>query len=342
MFNVNEILVTGGAGYIGSHAVVELIEQGFRPILLDNFSNSSDEVLNRIESITNVKPMCYDVDIRDYESLKQIFDKHSFDAVIHFAGLKAVGESVKQPIEYYQNNVQGSLVLFQVMQECECLKLVFSSSATVYGDPDQVPIDESSELKATNPYGQSKLMIENILRDIHVANPTWQISILRYFNPVAAHKSGLIGDSPNGVPNNLMPYVAQVSVGKLSHLVIFGDDYPTGDGTGVRDYIHVVDLAKAHLSALNALCPSHGCRAYNVGTGQGYSVLEVVKAYEKASGQKIPYVIEARRAGDIAECYAKTVLCQEHLSWRAEYTLEEMMADHWRWQINNPNGYKSS
>ena len=337
---MNEILVTGGAGYIGSHSVVELIEQGYQPVLLDNFSNSSSEVLNRIEAITGSKPKCYEVDIRDYESLKTVFEKHCFAAVIHFAGLKAVGESVTEPVRYYQNNVQGSLNLFQLMQEYQCHKLVFSSSATVYGDPDCVPIDESSTLQATNPYGQSKLMIENILRDISVSNADWQISILRYFNPVAAHPSGLIGDNPNGVPNNLMPFIAQVAVGKLDCLAIFGDDYPTPDGTGVRDYIHVVDLAKAHLCALNVLDLSHGCKAYNIGTGRGYSVLEMVRAFESASGQAIPYKIEARRSGDIATCYAKVNYSHEQLSWKAACTLEDMMVDHWRWQSNNPDGYQ--
>ena len=335
---MNEILVTGGAGYIGSHTVVELFEQGYKPVLVDNFSNSSSEVLNRIETITGSKPQCYDVDIRDYESLKKIFEKHCFDAVIHFAGLKAVGESVKEPIRYYQNNVQGSLALFQLMEENQCYKLVFSSSATVYGDPEQVPIDESATLQATNPYGQTKLMIENILRDTSFANSDWQVSILRYFNPVAAHSSGLIGDNPNGVPNNLMPFIAQVAVGKLERLAIFGDDYPTPDGTGVRDYIHVVDLANAHLSALNALNSSHGCKEYNIGTGKGYSVLEMVRAFEKASGQTIPYEIQARRSGDIAECYAKIDYSRERLFWKAKYTLERMMEDHWRWQSNNPDG----
>lgn len=338
---MNEILVTGGAGYIGSHAVVELIEQGYQPILLDNFSNSSVEVLNRIEAITGSKPKCYDTDIRDYDSLKKLFEKYCFDAVIHFAGLKAVGESVTEPVRYYQNNVQGSLTLFQLMQEHQCHKLVFSSSATVYGDPEQVPIDESSVLQATNPYGQSKLMIENILRDISIANPDWQISILRYFNPVAAHPSGLIGENPNGIPNNLMPFIAQVAVGKLDSLAIFGDDYLTPDGTGVRDYIHVVDLANAHISALSSLNSSHGCKAYNIGTGRGYSVLEMVRAFEKASGKSIPYTIEARRSGDIGECYARTDYSRKNLSWHAKYTLEQMMDDHWRWQSKNPNGYDS-
>jgi len=336
---MNEILVTGGAGYIGSHSVVELIEQGFQPVLLDNFSNSSSEVLNRIEAITGSKPKCYDADIRNYESLKAIFEKHCFDAVIHFAGLKAVGESVAEPVRYYQNNVQGSLTLLQLMDEYQCYKLVFSSSATVYGEPEFVPIDESAALRTTNPYGQSKLMIENILRDLSVSSAGWQISILRYFNPVAAHSSGLIGENPNGIPNNLMPFIAQVAVGKLDHLAIFGDDYPTPDGTGVRDYIHVVDLAKAHLCALNALGPSHGCKAYNIGTGRGYSVLEILRAFEKVSGQSIPYKIEARRSGDIAQCYANVNYSKEYLSWKAVCTLDDMMKDHWRWQSNNPDGY---
>ena len=336
---MKQILVTGGAGYIGSHTVVQFIEQGYFPVIVDNFSNSSNKVVSRIEQITGVLPAYYDVDIRDRDSLKTIFQEYDFDAVIHFAGLKAVGESVKQPLRYYANNVQGSLALFQTMQEFACHKLVFSSSATVYGDPEHVPIDESSTLQTTNPYGQSKLMIENILRDLSLSDAQWQISILRYFNPVAAHSSGLIGENPNGIPNNLMPYIAQVAVGKLQCLSIFGDDYSTPDGTGIRDYIHVVDLANAHLCALTALNQGHGCQAYNIGTGRGYSVLEMVKAFEKASGKHIPFEIKARRDGDIARCYAKTDFSRRKLSWQAQYGLDEMMVDQWRWQSNNPDGY---
>ncbi len=336
---MREILVTGGAGYIGSHTVIELIENGFTPILLDNFSNSSRKVTERIEQISGVRPECYNVDITDRKALQTVFEKHNFEAVVHFAGLKAVGESVSEPLRYYRNNVQGSLELFKVMTQFDCFKLVFSSSATVYGDPEFVPISENAKLNATNPYGQSKLMIESVLRDLAVSNSAWQISILRYFNPVAAHESGLIGDNPNGIPNNLMPYIAQVAIGRLDKLAVFGDDYSTPDGTGVRDYIHVVDLAYAHLCALNALDALHGCQAYNIGTGNGYSVLEMIKAFEKASGKKIPYEIQARRSGDIAACYAKPSLSKECLGWVAEYGLEKMMEDHWRWQSNNPDGY---
>ena len=336
---MSNILITGGAGYIGSHTVVELIEQGFTPIIVDNFLNSSSKVLDRIETITGIRPQLYDCDICDVAQLRTVFEQHNFDSVIHFAGLKAVGESVEQPLRYYQNNVHGSLVLFQVMEEFNCFKLVFSSSATVYGDPACVPIDETFPLQATNPYGQSKLMIENILRDLSASSSDWQISILRYFNPVAAHSSGLIGDNPNGIPNNLMPFIAQVAVGKLDKLNVFGNDYPTPDGTGVRDYIHVVDLANAHICALSALSNSHGCQAYNIGTGRGYSVFEMINAFEKASGQSITYVVQDRRAGDIAQCYANTDLSHDRLGWSAQYELETMMLDHWRWQSKNPNGY---
>ena len=335
---MKKVLVTGGAGYIGSHTVVLLIEQGYTPIIYDNFINSSAEVLSRIQTITGVKPICVNGDICDANALGALFSEHQFEAVIHFAGLKAVAESVTQPTRYYHNNVSGSLELFRTMEKFECRRIVFSSSATVYGDPASVPISEDFPLSATNPYGQSKLMVENILRDLAIAN-TWQISILRYFNPVAAHPSGLIGEDPNGVPNNLMPFVAQVAVGKQSVLSVFGNDYNTVDGTGVRDYIHVMDLASAHLKALLALTHDHGCRAYNIGTGVGYSVLQMVAAFERASGKEIAYKIQPRRAGDIAECYALADLSREHLAWQSEYDLERMMADHWRWQSNNPNGY---
>jgi len=336
---MKKVLVTGGAGYIGSHAVVSLIEQGYEPILLDNYYNSSSEVLNRIEIITGTRPYCSEIDICDINSVRSLFKQHDFESVIHFAGLKAVNESVEKPILYYQNNVSGALVLLQVMSEFQCYKLVFSSSATVYGDPASVPISEDFPLSATNPYGQSKLMIENMLRDLSVSSRDWQISILRYFNPVAAHASGLIGDNPSGIPNNLMPYIAQVAVGKRDKLTVFGDDYPTVDGTGVRDYIHVVDLANAHIKALAALNPEHGCEAYNIGTGQGYSVLEMVKAFELASGCSVPYVVENRRAGDVAECYALPDFSLKVLDWVAEYDLNKMMEDHWRWQFKNPDGY---
>jgi len=336
---MKKVLVTGGTGYIGSHTVVGLIEEGYTPVILDNFINSSPEVIARIEAITGTKLDFVKGDICNKADVETVFSTHEFDAVIHFAGLKAVGESVEQPLRYYQNNVYGTLVLLQVMEQFGCQRLVFSSSATVYGDPVTVPISEDFPLSATNPYGQSKLMIENILRDLYQANSAWQISILRYFNPVAAHPSGLIGDDPNGIPNNLMPFVAQVAVGKRAELSVFGDDYDTIDGTGVRDYIHVMDLANAHLKALTALNSGHGCIAYNVGTGQGYSVLEMISAFEKASGRKVPYKIEARRVGDIAECFALPSLSREKLGWEAKYGLDRMMQDHWRWQFNNPDGY---
>ena len=340
---MHNVLVTGGAGYIGSHTVLALIEQGFMPVIYDNLSNSNVEVLNRIAQISGVKPKFIEGDIRDQGKLNAVFTEYSFDAVIHFAGLKAVGESAAQPLRYYQNNVAGTLALLEVMEANNVLNLVFSSSATVYGEPNKMPITEEFPLSTTNPYGQTKLVIENILRDLNKANPAWQISLLRYFNPVAAHASGLMGEHPNGVPNNLMPYIAQVAVGKLDELSIFGDDYPTADGTGVRDYIHVVDLANAHIKALQALSKgvSHGCQAYNIGTGMGYSVLQMVHAFERASGQTIKYQIKPRRAGDIATCYADTSKSSTQLGWRAEHDLDQMMQDGWRWQSNNPNGYES-
>jgi len=336
---MKKILVTGGAGYIGSHTVICLIEQGYTPVIFDSFVNSSVEVVSRVKAITGVNVECVEGDLCFKDDLFALFKAHKFEAVIHFAGLKAVGESVEQPLIYYQNNVSGSLTLLSVMAEFNCHKLVFSSSATVYGDPESVPISEDFPLSATSPYGQSKLMIENILRDLYLSNNDWQISILRYFNPVAAHPSGLIGDNPNGIPNNLMPYVAQVAVGKLKKLSVFGDDYDTPDGTGVRDYIHVMDLSNAHIKALQALSSDHGCQAFNIGTGQGYSVLEMIKAFEEASGRTIPYDIKARRAGDVAKCYALPSLSRERLNWNAVLGLDEMMRDHWRWQVNNPDGY---
>lgn len=334
-----DILVTGGAGYIGSHTVVQLLETGSNVVVLDNLCNANPEVFNRIETITGKRPIFIQGDIRDSEVLNQIFTDYKIDAVIHFAGLKAVGESVAKPVLYYQNNVEGSVNLFDAMQKHSCKKVVFSSSATVYGDPASVPIDESFPLSATNPYGRSKLMIEDILRDIAISDPEWQISILRYFNPVGSHESGLIGEDPNGIPNNLMPYVAQVASGKLEQLAVFGNDYPTHDGTGVRDYIHVVDLANGHLRALEALSPSHGCIAYNLGTGIGYSVLDVVNTFQDVSGQKVPYQISLRRAGDIAECYANPAFSKQSLNWEATHNLKEMIRDHWNWQKNNSQGY---
>jgi UDP-glucose 4-epimerase len=336
----NKILVTGGAGYIGSHTVVSLVEQGFNVVVLDNFCNSQAESIRRVEQITGVSIDIVKADVRDQNALKAAFERHSFEAVIHFAGLKAVGESVEQPLRYYQSNVSGALQLLQVMNDFGCKKFVFSSSATVYGNPSTVPITESFPLSTTNPYGQSKLMVENVLRDLSSSDADWQISILRYFNPVAAHPSGLIGEDPNGVPNNLMPYISQVGVGRLECLSVFGDDYNTPDGTGVRDYIHVVDLANAHIKALEVLSSEHGCQCYNIGTGQGYSVLEMVKAFEGASGQSIKYKIMPRRAGDIASCYADIRKSAKNLGWTAEHGLDEMMRDSWRWQSRNPNGYQ--
>lgn len=332
-------LVTGGAGYIGSHTVVQLLEAGHEVVILDNFSNCCSRVVDRLEQITGQSIVVEEGDIRDALTLAQIFQKHQIEAVVHFAGLKAVGESVAKPELYYSNNVVGTLELLKAMSEHGCYKLVFSSSATVYGDPASVPIMENFPLFATNPYGQSKLMVEHILRDFQIANSEWQISILRYFNPVAAHSSGLIGEDPSGIPNNLLPYIAQVAVGRREALVVHGDDYTTPDGTGVRDYIHVVDLADAHLAALNALTPEHGCREYNIGTGRGHSVLEMVRAFEQASGQQIAYQIGPRRPGDIAECFANADRAKNELGWVAKADVAQMMLDHWRWQSNNPNGY---
>lgn len=335
----NPVLVTGGAGYIGSHTVVELLAAGHEVVILDNFTNSSELVIPRIEKIAAKQVIVERADICDAAAMNAIFQRYDFDAVVHFAGLKAVGESVDQPLRYYHNNVVGTLLLLQTMAAHRCTRLVFSSSATVYGDPATVPIKEDFPLSATNPYGGSKLMIENMLRDLYVADPTWQISILRYFNPVAAHPSGLIGEDPLGVPNNLMPYIAQVAVGRRDELTVHGNDYPTPDGTGVRDYIHVVDLAQAHLAALASLSERHGCVEYNIGTGRGYSVLEMIDAFQAASGQSIAYQIGPRRAGDIASCYANVDFASDKLGWRAAAGLQEIMQDHWRWQSQNPQGY---
>lgn len=343
MNNLSEnshVLVTGGAGYIGSHTVVELLANNQSVTIIDNLCNSSINVLDRVQELSRKRLEFVKGDIRDKQFLEAVFAARRVDAVVHFAGLKAVGESVERPLSYYQNNVAGSLNLFEVMATVGCEKLVFSSSATVYGDPASVPITEDFPLSATNPYGQTKLMIEEILRDLYQSNPSWQISILRYFNPVAAHPSGLIGEDPNGIPNNLMPYIAQVGVGRRSELTIHGNDYSTADGTGVRDYIHVVDLANAHLAALNALNKDHGCQAYNIGTGRGYSVLEMVAAFEKASGKTIAYSIGPRRHGDIAACYANPIRANSILHWQAQYGLEDMMKDQWRWQSKNPTGYE--
>ena len=333
------ILVTGGAGYIGSHTCVELLNAGFDIIVVDNFCNSHPVALDRVKEITGKSFAIYEADIRDVNNVQAIFDNEQIDAVIHFAGLKAVGESVEKPILYYQNNVAGSIALFELMQKEGVFKLIFSSSATVYGDPETVPILENFPTGATNPYGESKLMVENILRDIAHADARWNTSLLRYFNPVGAHHSGLIGEDPQGIPNNLMPYISQVAVGKLKELSIFGGDYPTKDGTGVRDYIHVVDLAKGHVKALQALEKHSGAHAYNLGTGKGYSVLEMVDAFKRITGKEIPYKITDRREGDISVCFADASKAREELDWQAEKTLDDMVRDSWKWQSQNPEGY---
>ena len=333
------ILVTGGAGYIGSHTVVELLMAGYQVAIVDNLSNSSPEVLKRIETITRRQVEFYAVDLLDYKALNELIADGDFAAVIHFAGLKAVGESVAKPLAYYENNVAGSLNLFKSMAGCGLKNLVFSSSATVYGDPETVPIDENAALGATNPYGRTKLMIEEILRDLYAADNNWNIALLRYFNPIGAHVSGLIGEDPRGIPNNLLPFVAQVAVGRRKELAVFGDDYDTVDGTGVRDYIHVVDLALGHLSALTAIAKNPGLLCCNLGTGTGYSVLEVVSAFSQACGREIPYKIVPRRPGDIAACYADPEYARQVLGWRAQRDLHSMCVDTWRWQANNPEGY---
>lgn len=333
------ILVTGGAGYIGTHTVVELLNAGSEVIVLDNLSNSSIEALNRVEQITGKTVTFYQGDILNKALLQKVFSDHAIDSVIHFAGLKAVGESVAKPLKYYENNVTGTLILCQVMAEFKVKNLVFSSSATVYGDPASLPITEDFPTGATNPYGQSKLMVEHILADLHHSDPSWNIARLRYFNPVGAHASGLIGEDPNDIPNNLMPFIAQVAVGKRPALSVFGNDYPTHDGTGVRDYIHVVDLANAHLKALEKLATQPGLVTYNLGTGQGYSVLDMVKAFEKACGKAIAYQIAPRRPGDIAACYADPTHAREDLGWQATHSLEDMANSSWHWQSSNPNGY---
>ncbi len=342
MSAIGKVLVTGGAGYIGSHTCVILLEAGLDVIVVDNLDNSSEEALHQVEIITGKKNIFYQEDIRNTQALAEICNKEMPEAVIHFAGLKAVGESVEKPLEYYDNNVGGTISLLCAMRESGIKQIVFSSSATVYGDPASVPIKENFPLSATNPYGQSKLIIEDMLRDINLSNETWKISLLRYFNPVGAHESGLIGENPNGIPNNLMPYVSQVAVGNLSRLNVYGGDYATKDGTGIRDYIHVVDLAKGHLAALKALQIWRGNKplTVNLGTGRGYSVLEMVKAFEKASGKPVPYEIVDRRPGDIEECFADPALAKELLKWESELDVIRMCADTWRWQSGNPEGYK--
>ncbi|WP_440054228.1 UDP-glucose 4-epimerase GalE [Pseudoalteromonas sp. T1lg65] len=335
------VLVTGGAGYIGSHTVVELLNQGHQVVVVDNLSNSQQISLQRVAEITGKQVHFHQGDILDKPFLDSVFQQHNISEVIHFAGLKAVGESVVKPIEYYQNNVQGTLTLLDAMRDAGVFKLVFSSSATVYGDPSSLPIREDFPVGGTtNPYGTSKLMVEMLLQDVAKSDPRWGFAILRYFNPVGAHESGKIGEDPNGIPNNLLPYISQVAVGKLESLGVFGDDYQTIDGTGVRDYIHVVDLALGHLKALDKLNAQNGTHIYNLGTGNGYSVLEMIRAFEKASSVTIPYQIKPRRSGDIAACYAAPEKAMKELGWQAQRGIDEMMVDTWRWQRNNPNGYR--
>jgi UDP-glucose 4-epimerase len=336
------VLVTGGAGYIGSHTVVQLLERGDEVVVIDNFSNSHPEVLQRIKTITDKQVYFIEGDVNDRQLLQRVFNDFDINSVIHFAGYKAVGESVAKPLMYYQNNLSATLTLLEAMQAHDCKQLVFSSSATVYDDPEIVPMTEQSPLSATNPYGQTKLMIETILKDIAQADATMRIAVLRYFNPVGAHSSALIGEDPNGIPNNLMPFVAKVAVGQLEQVSVFGDDYDTKDGTGVRDYIHVVDLAAGHLAALNKLSTHAGWQAYNIGTGKGYSVLEVIKSFSKIAKKEINYQILPRRAGDIATYLADTQFTTENLNWKAKANLDEMIKDHWNWQQKNPNGYKSA
>ncbi len=332
--------MTGGAGYIGSHTCVELLDAGYEVVVVDNLYNASAKALERVEEITGKKVIFYETDVLDREALSKIFDEHEIEAVIHFAGYKAVGESVRKPIEYYYNNMAGTLVLCDVMRNHGVKNIVFSSSATVYGDPAQIPItEECPKGSPTNPYGWTKSMLEQVLTDIHTADPEWNVILLRYFNPIGAHKSGLIGEDPKGIPNNLLPYVAQVAVGKREKLGVFGNDYDTPDGTGVRDYIHVVDLAAGHVKAIEKLKSNPGVEIYNLGTGKGYSVLQVVAAFEKACGHKIPYEIKERRAGDIAVCYCDPGKAERELGWTARYGIDEMCEDTWRWQSKNPDGY---
>lgn len=335
------ILVTGGAGYIGSHTVVELQNSGYDVVVLDNLSNSSEKSLERVEKITGKKVKFYKADIRDREALEKIFAQEKTDSCIHFAGLKAVGESVAKPWEYYENNISGTLTLLDVMRKNGVKNIIFSSSATVYGDPAEIPITEKCPKgQCTNPYGWTKSMLEQILTDMQKADNEWNVILLRYFNPIGAHKSGLIGENPNGIPNNLMPYITQVAVGKLKELGVFGNDYDTPDGTGVRDYIHVVDLALGHVKALKKIEEKCGLAIYNLGTGKGYSVLDIVKSFEEANGVKIPYVIKPRRPGDIATCYSNADKAKKELGWEAQYDIKDMCEDSWRYQSNNPNGYE--
>lgn len=334
------ILVTGGCGYIGSHTVLELLNKNYDVVVVDNFSNSSPESLRRVQKITGKQATFYEADIRDSEAMSKIFAAHKVDAVIHFAAFKAVGESCRLPLKYYENNISGTVALLQVMEKHNVKKIIFSSSATVYGDPERLPLDENCRLSTTNPYGSTKLMMENIMQDVYKADNEWNIILLRYFNPVGAHESGLIGEDPKGIPNNLMPFVAQVASGKLQCINVFGNDYDTPDGTGVRDYIHVVDLALGHVAAIEE-CKDTGVHIYNLGTGHGYSVMEMIKAFEKACGKTLPYKICERRPGDIAACYACPDKAKAELKWEAKFGIEEMCASQWKWQSGNPMGYES-
>ena len=336
-----KVLVTGGTGYIGSHTCVELLNSGYDVVVLDNLSNSSEESLRRVQKITGKSLKFYEGDIADKELVGKILDENKIFAVIHFAGLKAVGESVAKPLEYYRNNISGTLDMCDVMRNKGVKNIVFSSSATVYGDPATVPITEDFPLSATNPYGRTKLMQEEIFRDFYVADKEWNILLLRYFNPIGAHKSGEIGEDPNGIPNNLMPYITKVATGELPRVNVFGNDYPTPDGTGVRDYIHVMDLATGHVNAIDKIKEIPGVKVYNLGTGKGYSVLDVIHAFGKACGKEIPYEIKPRRAGDIATCYSDASLAKKELGWEAQYDIDEMCADSWKWQSMNPDGYRT-
>lgn len=336
------ILVTGGAGYIGSHTCVELLNAGFEVVVVDNLCNSSEKALDRVRAITGKDLTFYKADLLDAAAVEEIFKKEKIDSVIHFAGLKAVGESVSKPLEYYHNNLTGTIILCQVMKKYNVKNIVFSSSATVYGSPKTVPIQEDFPLSVTNPYGRTKLILEEVLTDLHVADASWNVLLLRYFNPIGAHKSGSIGENPKGIPNNLIPYVTQVAIGKLPCVHVFGNDYDTPDGTGVRDYIHVVDLALGHVKALEKLKENPGVVIYNLGTGIGYSVLDIIHNFEKACGKTLPYQIDARRPGDIATCYADATKAYKELGWKATRDLAEMCEDSWRWQKNNPNGYDDS
>ena len=337
-----KILLTGGAGYIGSHTYIELTKAGHEAVIVDNFYNASPIVLKRLETITGKPVTCYEVDVCDAQALGRVFEQNKFDAVIHFAGYKAVGESVEKPLMYYRNNLDSALTLCECMKKYGVTRFVFSSSATVYGVTDAMPLVEDMPTGCTNPYGWTKYMIEQILKDVAHANPDWSVALLRYFNPIGAHESGLIGEDPVGIPNNLMPYITQVASGKLKELRVFGDDYATPDGTGVRDYIHVLDLARGHVSACEFLMKNKGCEIFNLGTGTGYSVLDLVKTFERVNGLTIPYVVTARRAGDIARCYANPERAKTMLGWTAQKTLDDMCRDSWRWQSHNPNGYRDA